>query len=74
MLRKLWARWKAFGEFIGNIVARVILTVFYFTIFVPFGVGTSSFSDRLGIKTIPEQFWHPRAEQADTIEKARSQA
>lgn len=73
MLRKLWNKWKAFGAFIGNIVARVVLSVFYFTIFVPFGIGTRLFSDRLGIKTIPKEFWHPRPDQADSIEKARAQ-
>ncbi|VAW31313.1 hypothetical protein MNBD_CHLOROFLEXI01-4593, partial [hydrothermal vent metagenome] len=36
-LSKLWEGWKKFGEFMAKWMARIILTLFYFTIFLPFG-------------------------------------
>lgn len=47
LLRKIWGAWKRFGQFLGDILARVVLTVFYFTIFVPFGLGVTLLSDPL---------------------------
>ena len=74
MLQKVWTKWKAFGEFLGNILARVVLTIFYFTIMAPFAIGAQLFSDQLGIKSIPKNYWQDRTTQPETIEKARSQA
>ena len=74
MLRKIWEGWKAFGRLVGNFLARIVLTIFYFTVLVPFGLGTSSFSDQLGIKTRPDKFWRTRETGVDTLEAARRQA
>lgn len=49
-MRKVWGAWKQFGGFIGSIAARIALTVFYFTIFVPFGLGVRLLSDPLGTR------------------------
>jgi hypothetical protein len=35
---KFWARWKRFGQWMGDNVARLLLIIFYFTIALPFGV------------------------------------
>lgn len=61
MLKKFWEGWKAFGRFMGNFLARIVLTVFYFTIFVPFGVGVRFFGDPLHIKSRPDTLWRPRS-------------
>jgi len=60
LIKDFWRGWKAFGEFLGNALARVVLTVFYFTVFVPFGIGVRLFSDPLHIKTTASPFWRPR--------------
>jgi hypothetical protein len=60
-LKKLWEGWKAFGHFLGNLLARVVLSIFYFTIFVPFGLGVRWLSDPLQIKTKPTSLWRPRS-------------
>jgi hypothetical protein len=73
ILRKLWAGWKAFGHFLGNIVARVVLSVFYFTIFVPFGLGVRWVSDPLQIKTIPNRLWQSRSTPEQTLAEAERQ-
>jgi hypothetical protein len=73
LLRRVWQGWKAFGQFMGNWVARLALTVFYFTILVPFGVGTTLWADRLGIKTVPQQFWQTRETPVEQLPAARKQ-
>jgi hypothetical protein len=69
-LRKVWAAWKKFGHFIGDIIARVVLTIFYFTVFLPFGIGASLLSDRLDIKDV-EPSWLERETKDLTLEDAR---
>ncbi|MBI5713094.1 MAG: hypothetical protein HZC38_06675 [Chloroflexi bacterium] len=77
-LKKIWAAWKRFGQFIGDIVGRIVLTLLYFTIVLPFGVGVRLFSDPLKIKRTPTpsltpSFWHPRQSVSNTLEEARRQ-
>lgn len=67
-LKKFWEGWKAFGRFMGNLLARVVLTIFYFTIFVPFGIGVRLFSDPLFIKSAPTGLWHTRETGDQSLE------
>lgn len=73
MLNRFWAGWKAFGRLLGNLLARVVLTVFYFTVFVPFGMIVSLFSDQLAIGDIPEKLWQSRETPIETVESAQRQ-
>ncbi|MBI1878656.1 MAG: hypothetical protein HYR94_10595 [Chloroflexi bacterium] len=68
-----WRGWKAFGHFLGNLVARVVLTIFYFTIFVPFALGVKLFSDPLHIKSTPAKLWHSRTTGDRTLEEVLRQ-
>ena len=68
LLKKLWEGWKAFGRFLGNFVARVVLSIFYFTVFLPFGLGVTLFGDPLAIKTSSGSFWRPRKTNDQTFE------
>ena len=34
-LRKVWQAWKRFGQFMGDLVGRLVLTLFYFTFSCP---------------------------------------
>ncbi len=61
LIKDFWRGWKAFGQFLGDWLARVVLTIFYFTILVPFGLGVRLFADPLAIKNRPDQLWRPRA-------------
>ena len=49
-MRKVGEAWKQFARFIGDIAARIALVVFYFTIFVPFGLGVRLLADPLGTR------------------------
>ena len=74
MLRKIWHAWKRFGQFMGDILARVVLTLFYFTIFLPFGLAVTLLSDPLRMRrpqTIP--FWLARETGDQTLNEARRQ-
>jgi hypothetical protein len=46
----LWKYWKKFGEFLGNIIGRLFLMIFYLTVALPFGLGVRLFGDPLRIK------------------------
>jgi hypothetical protein len=72
-LRKFWKAWKAFGHFMGNMVARVVLSLFYFTIFVPFAVVARLFTDPLGLKNSHENFWLARSTADQTLNEVARQ-
>jgi hypothetical protein len=72
-LKRFWRAWKAFGEFLGNLLARVVLTLFYFTVFVPFAIGVRLLSDPLQIKTQPAQLWRPRTTGDQKLEDVMRQ-
>jgi hypothetical protein len=73
ILKKIWEAWQAFGRFIGNQVARVALSIFYFTIFAPFGLGVRWRSDPLQIKTTPDNLWRERSTTQETVAEAGRQ-
>jgi hypothetical protein len=50
LLKRFWESWKRFGQMIGDILARIVLTIFYFTIFLPFGLGVRLGADPLDIR------------------------
>ena len=73
LMKDFWHGWKAFGQFLGDWLARVVLTVFYFTVFIPFGLGVRLFADPLHIKTEPDQLWRPRPTGDQTLEDTMRQ-
>lgn len=74
LLRKLWQAWKRFGQFLGDILARVVLTLFYFTVFVPFGLGVTLLSDPLRIRSTSSRLmWLPRQTGDRSLDDARRQ-
>jgi hypothetical protein len=70
-LRKVWQAWKRIGQFIGDAIARVVLTVFYFTLFMPFGLGVRFFKDPLEIRPLGSKKWLERTTQDLTLENSR---
>ncbi len=70
VLRTVWRKWRAFSKVMGDFVARIVMTVFYFTIAIPFGIGVRLFKDPLHLKS-QQTGWLKREERDDTIENAR---
>jgi hypothetical protein len=50
ILQKIWQGWKRIGQIIGDFIGRFVLSVFYFTLFVPFALGVRIWADPLMIK------------------------
>jgi hypothetical protein len=72
-LKRIWASWKRFGHFMGDLLARVVLTIFYFTILLPFGLLTSLFGDPLNIRSKAKPSWLKRETGDRTLTEARRQ-
>ena len=47
---KLWEGWKKFGHALGNFQARVLLTIIYAVLILPFGLLVRFFADSLHTK------------------------
>ncbi len=72
-LKKIWQGWLAFGRFLGNLVGRIVLSVFYFTIMLPFSLGVTLFGDALKLKEKRRAFWLNRQTPPTSLEEARRQ-
>jgi hypothetical protein len=70
-LRKVWEGWKRFGQFMGDLIGRLVLTVFYFTLFMPFGLGVRFFGDPLAIRPGSRSKWVERKTNDLTLEDSR---
>ena len=73
VLKKAWDGWKAFGRLLGNLVARVALSIFYFSVLVPFGLGVRWWSDPLQVKISPSPLWRARTTPEPTLAEAERQ-
>jgi hypothetical protein len=73
LIKDFWHNLKAFGQFLGDWLARVVLTIFYFTILIPFGLGVRLFADPLQIKKLPNPYWRPRTTGDQTIDEVLRQ-
>jgi hypothetical protein len=69
-LKEAWARWYAFARKVGNFVGGIAMTVFYFTVMLPFGLGVRFFGDPLGLKT-EKPHWSTVDSHEQTIDSAR---
>ena len=70
-LRKVWEAWKRFGQFMGDMFGRLVLTIFYFTLFVPFALGVRFFGDPLAMRPSTRVKWVERTTQDLTLEDSR---
>ena len=59
-VKRLWAGWKKIAHAMGNFQARILLTVIYAVLILPFGLAVRAFSDSLHIKNRPDKWLdHP---------------
>jgi hypothetical protein len=71
IFRIFWHYWKQLGKFIGDQIARVILTIFYFTLFVPFALGLRIWGDPLALRPHHRSEWLERKTSDLTIKDSR---
>jgi hypothetical protein len=72
ILHLAWDRFTVIAGIVGDVQGRVIVTLFYFTILVPFGIGSRLFSDPLRIKS-SSPHWLDRHPVENGLEEARRQ-
>jgi hypothetical protein len=66
-----WQRMTLVASIVGEVQGRVIVTGFYFTILVPFGLGSRLFSDPLRRQGTAQ--WLERAPIPTDLESAQQQ-
>jgi hypothetical protein len=71
ILQLAWKRLLVITSVIGDVQGRLIAILFYFTVLVPFGVGTRLFSDPLKLKAGSQ--WLERPPVPATLDDARKQ-
>jgi hypothetical protein len=71
LLRRAWEGWKRVGQYIGDAIARVVLTLFYFTLFAPFGLGVRLWGDPLKIEAARRAVWLERDTHQLHLDDAR---
>ncbi len=62
LLQAMWERWKKFGRKLGDVQARLLLSLLYFTIFAPFALVVRWLCDPLSIKPRTPQGWRAKTE------------
>jgi hypothetical protein len=70
-LQIIWSTWKRIGQYIGDMIARVVLTIFYFSLFMPFGLGVRFFSDPLEIGPGVRASWLERKTEDISLTDSR---
>src|SRR5450755_1328809 len=69
---KISGRWKKIGHAIGNFQARVLLTLIYSILVLPFGLAVRFFADSMHMKKRPEK-WFDHPATPNTLEEAQRQ-
>lgn len=74
LLARAWARWKVIAHIIGNLQARLLLSLFYFVVVPPFSLVVKLFQDPLTLRP-PEGdgLWVERPSPVPSSEAARRQ-
>ncbi len=72
LLKKLWEGWKKVAHVIGNFQARILLTVIYSVLILPFGLVVRFFADSFHTKKRPLK-WFDHPPIPNTLEEARRQ-
>jgi len=73
VLRRLWEGWKKIARRIGDFQARVLLTVIYAILVLPFGLAVRLLSDPLRIKQAPNS-WLDRPDEPSDMAWAHKQS
>jgi len=72
VITRAWEWWKRTARKVGNFQARVLLTIFYTVLMLPFALAVRLFSDPLRIKRRPTR-WLGHREDTRDLRWARRQ-
>ena len=74
MLKRVWRKWMAVGHFLGNLQARIFLTLFYGIGVMPFAIAVRLLADPLRIKRRQAlSWWVVRPPQDAGIDQGKRQ-
>ena len=65
-LQRGWQKWLALSRTAGNFLGRILVSIFYFTLMLPFSLGVTFFGDPLQIKTRRQMHWLSRELKTDS--------
>lgn len=71
LLARAYGPWMKMAEVMGGIMTRILLTVFYFTLLVPFTLIRFSDPLRLKLSRDIKSFWVPSRPTETTLERFR---
>jgi len=70
-MQRLWERWKRVARKVGDVQARVLLSLVYFIVLGPFALAVRWWSDPLAVKTGTPRGWRERNNsEAKPMERA----
>ncbi len=73
-LIRLWRGWTEIAGYFGDFQARLLLTLFYFTVLVPFALITRRLTDPLRLRRPPAgSNWIARPAQDGDLSASRQQ-
>ncbi len=72
ILELAWQRFNLIGAIIGDVQSRILVTAFYFTVLVPFGLASRLFTDPLHQRA-SETAWIKRDPVSHELDAARQQ-
>lgn len=73
ILRSAWSQWLRIAHRIGVFESRLLLTLCYFTLLLPFGLLFSLLADPFGVKTKKRTTWTTNRTGAETVTTLREQ-
>lgn len=73
IFKKLVAWWMPVAEAISAFIGRIVLTLFYLVIALPFGLMARLAIDPLKLKRKGDSAWLPMRERENSVEEGRRQ-
>lgn len=74
-LLRIWERWKRIAHAIGNVQARILLSVLYFILVGPFALPVRLLMDPLALRRPSgTTFWLARRPRTVGLDEARKQS
>ena len=72
VLRRAWHRWQLIAQANGDLIARLTVVAFYYTIFAVFAIPVRLFADPLSLKR--PIVWLDRKPVGASVDDARGQS
>ncbi len=73
-VQKVWQAWRELAGYVGDFQARLLLTVFYFIVVLPFGLLARLGMDPLSLRRVPARSaWTARSSEKPDLAAGQRQ-